>query len=451
MTHVATIGNATIICYDKEPILSTDPWICDEDAAYFGSWIGSHKIPNQYKQDILNSKFLWFSHGHPDHINPESLKRFKKKKILLPDHYGARIYKDLQEEKYNVTILKDKEWYNLSDNIRILCLTNWLQDSILLIEANKRLFINLNDSSPGAFTRYIRNLSKKYLEVYLMSLSGYGDADMINFYSESGKKIRKSVKDEDYVGKQLSDKANLLGANNIIPFSSFHQYQRSDSVWAQEHTVNESSYSIGIDRKHKFIEPFSVIDCFDGKSEQIKPSKLNAIIKDPSIFEDNWSDQLSDEDFNDIKDYFLTKKKLHKSVRYIRFVVGKKERIIDFKNNLNTGVTFEVPRNSLMKTISYNIFDDLLIGNFMKTTLHGMENLYHNNFKYIIANWSDNGFVNTEEEFQNYLNAYKVRIGRDFLYYNFLDQSKNLFFRFISNKSDSKIYKLSKKIYNLFR
>ena len=132
-------------------------------------------------------------------------------------------------------------------------------------------------------------------------------------------------------------------------------------------------------------------------------------------------------------------------------MVGKKERIIDFKNNLNTGVTFEVPRNSLMKTINYNIFDDLLIGNFMKTTLHGMENLYHNNFKYIIANWSDNGLVNTEEEFQNYLNAYKLRIGRDFLYYNFLDQSKNLFFRFISNKSDSKIYKLSKKIYNLFR
>ena len=451
MTHVATIGNATIICYDKKPILSTDPWFCDEDPAYFGSWIGSHKIPNQFKNDILNSKFLWFSHGHPDHINPDSLKRLKNKKILLPDHYGARIYKDLQEENYDVTILKDKKWYDLSENIRILCLTNWLQDSILLIEANNRLFINLNDSSPGAFTRYLRNLSKKYSEVYLMSLSGYGDADMINFYSESGEKIKKSIKNDDFVGKQLSDKAKLLGANNIIPFSSFHQYQRSDSVWAQDHTVDENSYHMGIDPKHKFIDSFSLIDCVDGKSEAIKPDKLNTTLKDPIIFGDNWSDQLSDKDYCDVKDYFLTKQKLYKSVRYIRFIVGKKERVIDFKNNLNTGVTFEVPRNSLMQTINYKIFDDLLIGNFMKTTLHGMNNLYENNFKYIIANWSDNGLVNTEEEFQNYLNSYKLRIGRDFLYYNFLDQSKNLFFRFISNKSDSKIYKLSKKIYNLFR
>ena len=142
MAHVATIGNATIIGYDKMPIISTDPWICDEDSAYFGSWIGSHTIPTQYKKDILESKYLWFSHGHPDHINPDSLKRFEGKKILLPDHYGSRIYKDLKEDKFDVEILKDKVWYELSKNIRIQCLSNWLQDSILLLEVNKRLFVN---------------------------------------------------------------------------------------------------------------------------------------------------------------------------------------------------------------------------------------------------------------------------------------------------------------------
>ena len=33
-----------------------------------------------------------------------------------------------------------------------------------------------------------------------------------------------------------------------------------------------------------------------------------------------------------------------------------------------------------MEAIEYEIFDDLLIGNFMKTTLHNMESLYDSEF-----------------------------------------------------------------------
>ena len=38
-----TIGNATLICYDKVPVLITDPWI--NGSPYFGSWQHSHEIP----------------------------------------------------------------------------------------------------------------------------------------------------------------------------------------------------------------------------------------------------------------------------------------------------------------------------------------------------------------------------------------------------------------------
>jgi hypothetical protein len=40
-------------------------------------------------------------------------------------------------------------------------------------------------------------------------------------------------------------------------------------------------------------------------------------------------------------------------------------------SQFNRGLTFEVPRGSLMTSVKYEIFDDLLIGNFMKVTLHG--------------------------------------------------------------------------------
>ena len=100
MQSISTIGNATLIAYDQHaPILSTDPWFGDEDDAYFGSWTLSHSIPPLYKQDILNSKYIWFSHGHPDHLNPHSLKRLEGKNLLLPDHVGSRIYRDLSKKK----------------------------------------------------------------------------------------------------------------------------------------------------------------------------------------------------------------------------------------------------------------------------------------------------------------------------------------------------------------
>ena len=80
-----------------------------------------------------------------------------------------------------------------------------------------------------------------------MTLSGYGDADMINFWNENGDFIKRKTFSEDHVGKQLSDMANIVGANYIIPFSSFHQYQRTDTIWAQEHTVPIDLYKNGID------------------------------------------------------------------------------------------------------------------------------------------------------------------------------------------------------------
>jgi hypothetical protein len=56
-----------------------------------------------------------------------------------------------------------------------------IQDSVLLIEVNKRLFANLNDAGSRDCTLLIRKIAAEYEHSYLLCLSGYGDADMINF------------------------------------------------------------------------------------------------------------------------------------------------------------------------------------------------------------------------------------------------------------------------------
>ena len=65
MQKVATTGNATIIVYDEPPLLATDPWIGDEEPAYFGSWVLSHRIPQNLKDDIAACPYIWFCTAIP--------------------------------------------------------------------------------------------------------------------------------------------------------------------------------------------------------------------------------------------------------------------------------------------------------------------------------------------------------------------------------------------------
>jgi L-ascorbate metabolism protein UlaG (beta-lactamase superfamily) len=114
MLGVSTTGNATLIAYDDKPILATDPWFGDENPAYFGSWGLSHRIPPDCKNDILNAQYIWFSHGHPDHLNSDSLQQIRGRHILLAAHVGGRIEHDLRAQGFAVSILPDRQWVELS-------------------------------------------------------------------------------------------------------------------------------------------------------------------------------------------------------------------------------------------------------------------------------------------------------------------------------------------------
>jgi len=437
MQKITTTGNATIIAYDNFPILATDPWIGDEDSAYFGSWMLSHKIPYQLKKDISDCQYIWFSHGHPDHLNSISLERYKRNKILLPDHVGSRIFNDLNNLGFIVQILPDRKWVELSKNLKIQCITTYIQHAILLIDICGKLFINLNDSGSRSCSRYIRKISESYAHSYALALSGYGDADMINFFDEQGKIIKPYAATKPAVGKQLVNIAKLTGAKSVIPFSSFHQYQRTDSIWAQEYTTPLEAYPIGISDEINYIEPFCTIDCNNLLTEHYKPEILLIEEKQPEIFGDNYSDQLDNIDLLKIKKYFSRKEKVNNYFNFINFRIGGKDNFISMNKNSKRGITFSLPRNSLMIAIEYQIFDDLLIGNFMKTTLHNCNSLYESdmNFTFNVAKYADNGLAETNQEIDKYLQIYKKRAGIEFIFDLFEDKSRNFLIRFLARDS----------------
>ena len=451
---LTSIGNATLIFKENNnPILSTDPWLGDEDPAYFGSWISSHEIPKSVKSEISRSKYIWYSHGHPDHMNPESLQRFKSNKILLPDHYGSRIFKDIKSYGFDVDVLPDRKWIELTKFLKIQSITTHRQDGILLVEFCGKLFINLNDAGASTCSRYIKKISKNYSHSFMFSLSGYGDADMINFFDESNNRIEPYAKNKRKVGEQLSNFAKLIGANKIIPSSSFHQYQREDSIWAQEYTTPLENYNDGIDKNLKYYPPFCEIDCNTLEFRELNPKKIIAITKRPEEFGDIYSDELEKNDLDLIKKYFLRKDFINNYFGFMNFKVGGKDNFIRMNSNSKKGITFQVPRNSLMTAINYRIFDDLLIGNFMKTTLHNCSSLYEGpifqNFTYNIAKYGDNGNAENNEEVKKYLEEYKKRMGFELIINGLEGQSKLFLTRILIN--NPKLLEFTKKIYSVIK
>ena len=445
-----TIGNATLICYDKVPVLITDPWI--NGSPYFGSWQHSHEIPKNQLEAINLSKYCWFSHGHPDHLNFESLHLIKNKQILLPDHYGKRIFNDLSHQKFNVKILKDRKWYRLSKRIQVLCISHYTQDALLIVRIGDKLILNFNDCPMfDAFgKKYISKIIKRCSTSFLLKLTGYGDADMINYFDQENNFIPMApISQKKPIGFRISKMIDELGINYFIPFSSMHRYQRSDSKWANQYATGLQDYQIGFKSENNEILPaFTRYDCINDKIKEINPRKqlLNNI--PPERFNDYWSEELNQNDYIKVKNYFTKVKHLYKFLDFINIRVGGKDYMISLKNNyFKRGLQFEVPRFSLMQAIDNRTFDDLLIGNFMKTTLYGKwpESKLYPDFTPYVSKFSDNGYANTERELKKYYNAYNLRWPLLYLTRSLAVMSKNSIRNFIPK--NSKLYNFSRNTY----
>jgi hypothetical protein len=403
-----TIGNATLIAHDDGPVLVTDPWI--QGSAYFGSWKLSHEVPSAQLDAAKRAKWVWFSHGHPDHLNADSLPLFSGKKILVPDHVGGRIHRDLLAQGFDARLMPDGKWLRLSPRIRVLCVADYNQDAILLVEIGDRLIVNLNDASNRGWGRRVRDAIRRYPVSFLMALHGYGDADMLNYFDERGERLPLPARDP--LGQRISTQCDFYGVRYFVPFSSMHRYQRLDSAWAAPVAATLDDYRAGFRSKSAELLPaFIRFDIAADSFERIDPPETPDVLVPPEAFGDSWSEPLEAADVAAASSYLTGIEKLHDAVDFINLRVGGREHAIPFRGKRGRGLTIEAPRGSLMRVVDYRVFDDLLIGNFARVTLHGEwgpRHLYPD-FTPYIGKYADNGGARTRKELAAYHAAYRWR------------------------------------------
>jgi hypothetical protein len=431
MIGFETIGNATVVCFDGGPVLATDPWVVGEP--YFGSWAHLYDIPPAQREAISQARYLWLSHGHPDHANGPSLDELAGRTILLSDHVGNRMREDLTALGFAVEVLPERTWRSLSPNVRVMSVSDYHQDAILLIDVGGTLLVDINDAVERGWGRFVRRVISGYRTSFLLKLFGYGDADMINISSEDGVRLLAPPPTESDTAREawgrllrakIAFATKYYGTRYFIPFSMFHQYQRRDSVWAQDYTTPLEAFDVFESGACERLPAFIRYDCEKESLEAIDPPRRPASLREPEAFGDDWTTPLERAEVALVEDYFRRIEFLRGRVDFVNLRVGNQDSTIAMappRKSRPRGVTFEVPRSSLVTAVTHRIFDDLLIGNFMRTTLHGdwgpgnAPGVLYPYFTPYVARYADSAKLRTKEELKEYFAIYRRRAAFDYI------------------------------------
>lgn len=410
-----TFGNAIVTVYeDGAPVLATDPWL--KGTCYFGSWAHEVALSERQLADVINAEAIWISHGHPDHLHPESLSLLPKgKKIYLPDHYSSEIADFLREDGFDVTVMKYRQWFKLSDNVRICCMDNINQDAILVVETRDGLLINKNDSPFFGEESFLKGLIKKFPKdkTYTTALCAI-DADMKNFVDADGQRLLQKP-DELKPGAiwSVARELSKIGVGHFCCSSSQHKYVRTDSLWANDYRVGWEDVSKYWSRPDvDIIKPYSRVNMTSGEVISRDVAGNTSII-DPEelVQEDDWTEKLTPEEWKTVEDFFMQFETLIPVCDFVALTVGDEKKTIWIGGaeivGRAKGVHFMVPRKSLLECLEYGYFDDLLIGNFMKTELINM-GLYPE-FTPRLAKYGGNAKVYAANQLSNFKRHYRQR------------------------------------------
>jgi hypothetical protein len=407
-----TCGNATLIVHDGGiPVLVTDPWL--HGAQYFGSWTLPYRFSPAQMEAFAAARHVWLSHGHPDHLNLDSLALFRDKTILVPAHHGARIVADLKAAGYCAHEIPNDRWLQLSPQVRILCCPDWNQDAALVIALGEECAVlNLNDGSAlGTRVRLKAHLGR-FRRRFVLKLISDGLADMGNYFTEDGERIEWKPGERKPLGFCYSALLKEWEGTHTAPFSCHHVYSRTDSRWASAYDTPLEAHGASFKRSRgEFIPGYFSYDVDADRITLTAVEPLPRELREPRDFGDDWSESLDQEDVQALRLYFQKFGHLRQKFHFINVRVGGRDHFVDMGGPRRRGITFEAPRHSLMTAIRYEIFDDLLIGNFMKTVLHGGVRSLYPDFTPYVAKYGDNGRAFSVGELHDYFRAYRRESG----------------------------------------
>ena len=212
--RVRSVGHACLEIEAEGLRIVTDPWWTGP--AYTGQW---HPWPTP-RPDGLEQRpidYLYLSHGHEDHLHPDTLKTLRPGAVALVPQLVSGGMADYLRSEFGfaeVIELKHGVTVPLRNGVLATCYVN-VSDSTLVLEAGGQVLVDGNDAlhaSPRAVIEsFCRTLKKRHRRIDQLYL-GFGGASWFpNCFRVPGKNDREAA-----CAREQSFVENFLRATELL-------------------------------------------------------------------------------------------------------------------------------------------------------------------------------------------------------------------------------------------
>jgi UDP-MurNAc hydroxylase len=172
--RITGLGHASVLIETLHGTVLTDPWV---NPAYFGSWF---PFPDNSELDwdrIGQADYLFVSHLHRDHFDPEHLKRHisKKTTVLLPDYPTTELEDALRECGFTSFVKPENGEPVDVDGLQVMIHSlisptdGPIGDSSLWLYDGRQRLLNQNDARPSSLEAFTE---LGPIDSYLIQFSG---------------------------------------------------------------------------------------------------------------------------------------------------------------------------------------------------------------------------------------------------------------------------------------
>ncbi len=220
----------------EDTSLVIDPWY--KGGAYLNQW---QLFPKPLETGMLKDvKIILFSHGHEDHLHPESLAELPTEAhIYFPYQWRKGVKKYLRETGFNnITEAVSFKSYSLSKDTKITFVGFGLE-SIIIIEDKGKVIVNINDAlnshHENVVKMFLSEIKQRYPKIdYLFSgWSGAGYfPNTVHFKGKDDVEIAKIR--EQYFANNFCKSIQYLQPETAIPFAPGFILLAEDKRWIND-------------------------------------------------------------------------------------------------------------------------------------------------------------------------------------------------------------------------